>query len=77
MQFSIRNLYYVAWFQRDHVESLRSGVEPFILCWVFECGHFQIAVIAALTVNLRLCNTIWPVAFFHVLVKGPYGFLVL
>lgn len=35
------------------MESLRSGVEPFILCGVFECGYFQIAVMAAPTVNLR------------------------
>ena len=58
MQFSIRNLCYAVWLQRNHVGSLRSGVEPFILCAEFSSVDVsKIAVVATLTVNLlHPCN---------------------
>lgn len=60
MQFFIRNLYYVIWLQKNHMESLKSGVEPFILCAEFlNVGISKITVMATLTVNLLYpCNGI-------------------
>lgn len=53
MQLSIRNLCYVVRLQKNRMESLTSGVEPFILCAEFlNVDVSKIAVMAALTVNL-------------------------
>lgn len=55
------------------MESLTSGVEPFILCAEFlNVGISKIAVMAALTVNLWCpCNTIPFRSSFHVLARRP------
>lgn len=73
MQFSIRNLYYVVWLQKNHMESLTSGVEPFILCAEFlNVDISKIAVMATLTVNLLSpCNVISSVALFHFRARRP------
>ena len=75
MQFSIRNLYYVVWLQKNHMESLRSGVEPFILCAEFlNVGISKIAVMATLTVNLlHPCNVSPSRSSFPFLSGGPVG----
>lgn len=76
MQFSIRNLYYVVWLQKNHMESLTSGVEPFILCAEFlNVDISKIAVMATLTVNLLSpCNVISSVALFHFRARPALGY---
>lgn len=73
MQFSIRNLYCVVWLQKNHMESLRSGVEPFILCAEFlNVDISKIAVMATLTVNLlHPCNVSPSCSSFPFLSGGP------
>lgn len=63
------------------MESLTSGVEPFILCAEFlNVDISKIAVMATLTVNLLYpCNVISSVALFHFSARRPalgYGVLV-
>lgn len=55
------------------MESLTSGVEPFILCAEFSNVDIsKIAVMAALTVNLLYpCNVISSVALFHFSARRP------
>lgn len=69
MRFSIRNLYYAIWLQKNHMESLMAGVEPFILCAEFlNVDISKIAVMAALTVHPPyLGNMIHPGALSHLL----------
>ena len=73
MQFSIRNLCYVVWLQRNHMGSLRSGVEPFILCAEFSNVDIsKIAVMATLTVNLlHPCNVSLSRSSFSFCSRGP------
>lgn len=55
------------------MESLTSGVEPFILCAEFlNVDISKIAVMATLTVNLLYpCNVISSVALFHFSARRP------
>ena len=73
MQFSVRNLCYVVWLQRNHMGSLRSGVEPFILCAEFSNVDIsKIAVMATLTVNLlHPCNVSLSRSSFSFCSRGP------
>lgn len=73
MQFSIRNLCCVVWLQRSHMGSLRSGVEPFILCAEFSNVDIsKIAVMATLTVHLlHPCNLSLSCRSFSFCSQGP------